>query len=1034
MHRFACYDEYMGDFEQAKNIYNKMLKNKAFRGFIERTQHAANDVGNSGLRELMIEPLQRIPRYRLLMNNIMKEMPTSSVQYQRLHEASSLAGHIASREVNNATRRAAILWSCARAIDRFPEELAASRRELLGCIDVEESSAETQTGMLHALTSVLGQKKRAAPLALLVFDDILVVVQRHSSHPTHQVLGVQEPEKLVDMMQLEQTRSPVPSKKHELSFAGAIDLRHVRATGLDGRQAQFTFLEPLRGSGNAAETRVFADANASTELPRMALFLDCLWKAQAVHRARARALQVRASVLPASEARGAHAMLWTLLTPSQFQRFPHKTSPLFQIGSVDSAAQLQQAHELETCVNVEIHAEKKTGTVTILRAFGTQRQELDVVLRDIPALMGDVCSGTAKLPEPAPVSPQQAPAEVPVRRTKSLRTPSRNMPRAHRARSLMNERVRASIQSSLEAVMESQELEAQEDTSPGQKRTMPLSDVGNLSPKRRAVSRASGQENAQAEDELVKEYERMDTECEKGSTTPMETSPARSALKMRAEETQQLQSPFEAEAIEMHGHALDRSMSADSAEVEKQLEPHIAPEPVKEPAVDEERVAVQVAKDADAADAKSDMAEDKAEEAEEPKVEETKAEELNAEELKVEAPKIEAPKIEAPKVEAPEAEAPDMAEDKPEERKEPKAEKPKGPAASKVDKPTAALPATATATATATLTVVDEPESVADAPASLAGASDQPPAVPEKPSRPASVAPSRTPSASSARQVTEEEMQEMLRPLLGQLHDAPMPQQAVCKEAPAVPAPQQAEIEGRETQDMDLTVLRLLQEEQVRESDVPPVPVLDGLKSPAVDMPDAASPVIKESVEPDHESHAMRRAMARVNEMVATLRKHRPATAAGDWQSDWAQFKQAIKAMNICWTHMERAYENKQMDLASLRLAQPEHDPCVRVPADEYMSLQDEANMVVPLRIQIEQLNKKCDALSALEQDTRMENAELYNVFNEELSQLYKHSFRPADEEIETLRQSLLAAKEELHALRVENKELRQQCALAHAT
>lgn len=90
--------------------------------------------------------------------------------------------------------------------------------------------------------------------------------------------------------------------------------------------------------------------------------------------------------------------------------------------------------------------------------------------------------------------------------------------------------------------------------------------------------------------------------------------------------------------------------------------------------------------------------------------------------------------------------------------------------------------------------------------------------------------------------------------------------------------------------------------------------------------------------------------------------------------------------------------------------------------------------MVVPLRIQIEQLNKKCDALSTLEQDTRMENAELYNVFNEELSQLYKHSFRPADEEIETLRQSLLAAKEELHALRVENKDLRQQCALAHAT
>jgi len=52
-------------------------------------------------------------------------------------------------------------------------------------------------------------------------------------------------------------------------------------------------------------------------------------------------------------------------------------------------------------------------------------------------------------------------------------------------------------------------------------------------------------------------------------------------------------------------------------------------------------------------------------------------------------------------------------------------------------------------------------------------------------------------------------------------------------------------------------------------------------------------------------------------------------------------------------------------------------------------------------------------------------------VFNEELSKLFQHSFRPANEEIETLRKALQSAKTELHSLRIENRRLRLECALA---
>ena len=271
-------------------------------------------------------------------------------------------------------------------------------------------------------------------------------------------------------------------------------------------------------------------------------------------------------------------------------------------------------------------------------------------------------------------------------------------------------------------------------------------------------------------------------------------------------------------------------------------------------------------------------------------------------------------------------------------------------------------------------------------------------------------------------------MQQMLRPLLGHLQDAPTAQSAVHVQVDPMPEPQHAEIEGREP-DMDLTILRLLQEEQARDGEPSPVPASEARWEP--DTPLLPSVL---DVPSDNESLAMKRAMTQVNEAIAGLRKHRPPAQATGWQEDWAQFKLAVKRMNTCWTRMERAYEDKQMDLAALRLAQKEADPTVRVAPEEYLRLEDEANMVLPLRIQVEQLTQKVESLMALEQDTRMENAELYDVFNEELSHLYKHSFRPANEEIEALRHALLAAKTELHQVRVENRALRQQCALASAT
>lgn len=142
-------------------------------------------VGNAGLRELMVEPLQRIPRYQLLIGNLLKHLPSTSPQVQQLQDASSAATLIASRRVTDGERLAAVLWSCQRTIDRFPPELVSLHRELLGCIDVDELTADTtQSKAFYTLGSVLGRRTRPS-FALLIFTDALVLIQRHSSTPTH---------------------------------------------------------------------------------------------------------------------------------------------------------------------------------------------------------------------------------------------------------------------------------------------------------------------------------------------------------------------------------------------------------------------------------------------------------------------------------------------------------------------------------------------------------------------------------------------------------------------------------------------------------------------------------------------------------------------------------------------------------------------------------------------------------------------------------------------------------------------------------
>ncbi|WFD18865.1 hypothetical protein MCAP1_001078, partial [Malassezia caprae] len=876
MHMFQCYVTYLSSLERAQQTYNQMLKHRAFRDFIERTQHSTSELGNVGLRELMMEPLQRIPRYQLLIGYLLKHMPPNSTQTQRLQDASAAATIIASRRATDGERLAAILWSCQRKIDRFPPELVSPHRELLGSIDVDELGVESPHTMIQTLHSVLGRRAKAS-YALLVFTDALVLVQRHSSQPTHQILGVQEPDRLADLMRTAHLGNMPTSRRSELSFAGMTDLLNVRAMGEGSNGIQLEFQRPLRGTNNRASLRHFSDAAPDARISHMAPFLDCFWRAQAVHRAQTRSLGVRQSFT--QSVRGPLTLFWTLFTHSQYERFEQRDRCVMLVGSVEPPVRQAAERASEFCVTAELFDEADACRLYLSRSWGAQTRQIFASLDEIPRLCADMLESPT-LPQLAPsraatlsgvpsaASTVPVPRATPTRRAQSMRTNRPSVPTVHRARSLMSDRVRASIHSSLEAVQESEHSMDAEELPLGRKRAVPLAEVSNqVSPKRRAVpAQAAGAENVRTmpmhETPVKAKPVPADIDSDASMHDIDADTPSKShgIISMYADDTLDLPNPFDERGSLTHPLPALPEPEKAAAPLESAMQP------ISE----------------------------------------------------------------------------------------------------------AAEPASADTTPTG-------------------GATEVAPVPPPK-------------DAGQLREhpVSEDEMQELLRPLLEHIQEGPQSQPVV--HVPSTPVGQActAEIVLSPAEGAHLDASEASDNELV----APP---------PPTDTVGCAE---------------MKAAIVNLNERIAALRRHRPRLQGAGWGDDWQAFKQAIKHVNVSWTKMERAYENNQMELASLRLAQPEHDERVHLSQEAYMELQDQLNALLPLRVEVETLTKRCAALQELEKDARMENAELYEAFNEELAKIYQTSFRPANDEIHYLREALQAAKAEVHALRTENRALRSHQAL----
>jgi len=191
----------------------------------QRIKYQATDPKNRvGLRELLMEPVQRIPRYTLLFREMLNHMAADDPQRAKILEADQIASNIAQAETDEKTKRAMIFSCLTRNIDGFPANLSSHSRKFIDCIDVQDTMGDGYSS-LAASTST---PSSSLPCTLFLFDDKLVIVKRAMDKSGRALSGVDNAEKIM------LTGALGARKRSGLSFKGVVDITDVVATDISG--------------------------------------------------------------------------------------------------------------------------------------------------------------------------------------------------------------------------------------------------------------------------------------------------------------------------------------------------------------------------------------------------------------------------------------------------------------------------------------------------------------------------------------------------------------------------------------------------------------------------------------------------------------------------------------------------------------------------------------------------------------------------------------------------------------------------------
>ncbi|VDB90118.1 unnamed protein product [Peniophora sp. CBMAI 1063] len=283
---FDLYKQFYVKREEAQAIFEREIAKKSrFYTFVDRIKYSSADTKNRvGLRELMMEPVQRIPRYTLMFRTMMQRMAPHDPQCVKLREADEIASRIALAEADDATKRAAVMHCLAQTVEGFPPGLVSHSRRFIDCLDVDDG-ADGQGPVAAGVVEPLR-------CTLFLFDDKIMVVKRPTEKSGRTLSGLEKLEKMGKAGGL-----PSGLKKGALSCKGVVDLSEVVATDVGGADFHLFFEsppldQPDRWSGRSFRSMTCvsppspANFNPQKTVNDKKRFLEHIWQAQVDLRAR----------------------------------------------------------------------------------------------------------------------------------------------------------------------------------------------------------------------------------------------------------------------------------------------------------------------------------------------------------------------------------------------------------------------------------------------------------------------------------------------------------------------------------------------------------------------------------------------------------------------------------------------------------------------------------------------------------------------------------------------------------------------------
>jgi predicted alpha/beta hydrolase len=170
------YTQFVTDYDRSLEEFEAASKHKKFKTFLQRKQ---TELG-SGLMNFLITPVQRIPRYELLLKEIKKYCPPDHAEYKDLNECLELIKDIGmfinerKRKVENMSRLYAIQHRIGDSAGEIGMTLVQFDRTLL---------LETE---LSQMTSSGMKSFKLTPVLTFVFNDmVLYVDQKKENYKGH---------------------------------------------------------------------------------------------------------------------------------------------------------------------------------------------------------------------------------------------------------------------------------------------------------------------------------------------------------------------------------------------------------------------------------------------------------------------------------------------------------------------------------------------------------------------------------------------------------------------------------------------------------------------------------------------------------------------------------------------------------------------------------------------------------------------------------------------------------------------------------